>query len=163
MNEKNFLKKLSTLTEVDLISLRVLIEKEMALRNISIDVGDIGEKIAIDYFHSTAGLPNLSRAQKGSKNVDALSRDGERYSIKTIKKAKKTGTVYPDKSIPGKQLFENILLVCLNSQYKLESLYSFSWDAFLKVRAWDKRMNAWYIPVSKTRLALGKKLFPIRK
>lgn len=71
-------------------------------------------------------------------------------------KAKKTGTVYPDSKNPGKQLFEHLLVVCLNSKYQLDSIYSFTWDEFVKARAWDKRMNAWYISVSKKRLRLGR-------
>jgi len=160
MKTDEFKKYLSTVNNDGLISLRVMVEGEMAARNISIDVGDLGEKLAIEFYNSTPGLPNLMKAPKGAKNVDALSRDGERYSIKAIMKAKKTGTVYPDSHNPDKQLFEHLLLVCLNAQYQMLSIYSFTWEAFLKARAWDKRMNAWYVPVSRKRLQLAKRLFP---
>jgi hypothetical protein len=160
MDEQDFKKDLSALDNDRLISLRVLVESEMALRNISIDVGDVGERLAIEFFNSTPGLSNLMKAPKGAKNVDALSRNGERYSIKAIMKAKKTGTIYPDSHDPNKQLFEHLLLVCLNSRYQLESIYSFTWETFLMARAWDKRMNAWYVPVSGKRLKLAEKLFP---
>src|SRR5271169_2657896 len=160
MKIDEFKKHLSAVDNAGLIALRVMVEGEMAARNISIDVGDIGEKFAIEFFNSTPGLPNLMNAPRGAKNVDALSRDGERYSIKAIMKAKKTGTVYPDNHNPDKQLFEHLLLVCLNSQYQMVAIYSFTWESFLDARAWDKRMNAWYIPVSEKRLQLAKRLFP---
>jgi len=160
MKIEEFKKYLSVVDHAGLISLRVMVEAEMAARNISVDVGDIGEKLAIEFFNSTPGLPNLMKAPKGAKNVDALSRDGERYSIKAIMKAKKTGTVYPDGHNPDKQLFEHLLLVCLNLQYQMVAIYSFTWETFLKARAWDKRMNAWYVPVSGKRLRLAEKLFP---
>jgi hypothetical protein len=163
MKDKKLDNLVSTLNDEGLISLRILVGTEMARRGISIDVGELGEKLAIEFFNSTPGLSNLMRAPKGAKNVDALSRNGERYSIKSILKAKKTGTIYPDSHNPDKQLFEHLLLVCLNSQYRLCSVYCFTWEAFIKARAWDKRMNAWYVPVSEKRLKLAEKLFPGEK
>jgi hypothetical protein len=150
-----------SLSDKSLVELRVFLEKVMKNRNLSLDVGEIGEQMAIEYFNATRGLPNLIYAPKGAKNVDALSREGERYSIKTIMKAKKTGTVYPDGDNPDKQLFENLLVVSLTSSYQLESIYLLTWETFLKIRAWDKRMKAWYVPVSKKRLQYAKKMFPL--
>jgi hypothetical protein len=160
MKDKKLTDIVSSLDNNSLISLRVLVGAEMASRGISIEVGELGERLAIELFNSTPGLPNLMMAPKGAKNVDALSRNGERYSIKTVLKAKKTGTVYPDSQNPDKQLFEYLLLICLNSQYQLSTAYCFTWEAFLDARAWDKRMNAWYVPVSGRRLELAEKLFP---
>ncbi len=122
-------------------------------------MGEIGEAVAIKHFNSTPGLSNLKAAPTGTKNVDALSRNGDRYSIKTIQKAKKTGTVYPDTQNPDRQLFEYLLIVRLRPDFSLEALYQFSWEQFLKIRAWDKRMNAWYVPVSKNRLDIGQCLY----
>ena len=132
MKVKEFDNFVSTLDDNSLISLRILVGTEMVHRGISIDVGrELGEKLAIQFFNSSPRLPNLMRAPRGAKNVDALSRNGERYSIKSILKAKKTGTVYPDSHNPDKQLFEYLLLICLNSQYQMSSVYSFTWEAFL--------------------------------
>src|SRR5437773_9811933 len=73
---------LQLVSDNELISLRARVETEMRRRSISFSVGDIGEQLAIDYFNATRGLPNLMRAPRGTKNIDALSRDGDRYSIK---------------------------------------------------------------------------------
>ncbi|MGD0610293.1 MAG: hypothetical protein ABSB41_02170 [Anaerolineales bacterium] len=143
----------------ELISLRAEVEREMRSRGIRFSVGEIGEALAIKYFNSTPGLSNLKDTSAGTKNVDAVSRDGDRYSIKTIQKAKKTGTVYPDDRDRDRQLFEYLLIVKLAPDFSLEALYRFSWIQFLKVRAWDKRMNAWYVPVSGNRLGQGTCLF----
>jgi hypothetical protein len=139
---------LQLVSDNELISLRARVETEMRRRNISFSVGDIGEQSAIDYFNATPGLPNLMRAPRGTKNVDALSRDGDRYSIKTIWKAKKTGTIYPDPSNKNKQLFEIVLIVKLDDGWTLQSIFQISWKDFVRLRAWDKRMNAWYLPCS---------------
>ena len=134
-----------------LIRLRVIIDAELVKRGLLLNVGERGERLCIEYFNSEAGLPKLLQSPTGAKNVDALSRDGDRYSIKTFMKAKKTGTIYPDKN-EKKQLFEYLLIVSLSPHYELEGIYRYSWEQFLSVRAWDKRMNAWYIPLSKKRL-----------
>jgi len=49
----------------ELISLRARVEGEMQRRGINFSVGDTGEQLAIDYFNSTPGLPNLMRAPRG--------------------------------------------------------------------------------------------------
>lgn len=136
-------------------------EREMRARGIKFSVGEIGEALAIRHFNSTPGLSNLIAAPTGAKNVDALSRNGDRYSIKAIQRGHKTGTVYPDEQEPRKQLFEYLLIARLSSDFTLKALYQFSWRQFLKIRSWDKRMNAWYVPVSQDRLKLGRCLFDV--
>lgn len=142
---------LATKSNEELFLLRVQLEKEFKKREIKFTVGDVGERIAIDYFNHTPGLDNLLKAPTGTKNVDALSRKGERYSIKTIKDGNKSGTVYPDND---KQLFEYLILIVIDDDYVLKSLHRFSWLQFLQIRQWDKTMNAWYVP--KTQKALDK-------
>ncbi|PPD40109.1 MAG: hypothetical protein CTY16_18245 [Methylobacter sp.] len=160
MSNQNFESFDSTiLSDNELLELRIKIDKELNQRGINFGVGEIGEKIAINFFNSTPKLPNLMPAATGAKNIDALSRDGDRYSIKTQLKAKKSGTIYPDVLHPDKQLFEYLLIVKLSSDYELKSLHRFSWATFLQARAWDKRMNAWYVPTTNKRLDLSEKIF----
>lgn len=156
--KENNQQKTEDLTDEQLIQLRLRIDDELAQRGIALNVGTLGEKLCIEYYNCTRGLPNLLQAPTGAKNVDALSRDGDRYSIKSFKKAKKTGTIYPDNINPDKQLFEYIVIVGLSKQYQLNAIYRFSWKDFLKVRAWDKRMNAWYVPLSQRNLYLAEKI-----
>lgn len=46
-------------------------------------IGELGEYLAIAYYNKTPGLPNLSPAPIGTENIDAISRKGDRYSIKS--------------------------------------------------------------------------------
>ena len=147
------------ISDDEIISLRVQIEKEFKRRKIKFSSGEIGEKIAIDFFNNTPGLDNLQRAPTGTKNVDALSRKGERYSIKTIKDGNKSSTVYPDREDKVKQLFEYILIVQLNDDFELEGLHRFSWKIFMEVRQWDITMKAWYISRSQKALKEGECLY----
>lgn len=159
MIHNEYIKYISKVSDPELIRCRIVVDKELGIRSIKFSVGEIGEKILIDFFNTTPGLSNLLQAPTGAKNVDALSRDGDRYSIKTIQKGNKTGTIYPDSENKDKQLFEYLLLAKLDADYELKELYRFSWSDFLKVKAWDKRMNAWYIPVSQSRLEVAEKLY----
>ena len=142
------LSELTQLLDHDLIQLRHRVEKEVRRRGLRLTVGDIGERLVVAHFNATPGLPNLQIAPTGTKNVDALSRDGDRYSIKAVLNAKKTGTVYPDREQPGKQLFEFLVIAALSEDHTLKSIHQLSWDQFLAVRCWDKRMSAWYVPCS---------------
>jgi hypothetical protein len=150
---------LQALSDDELIRLRAALDVEMRRRSLAVSVGQIGEELAISYFRSTSGLPKLQRAPNGTKNVDALSRDGDRYSIKSVCNAKKTGTIYPDSDDPDKALFEYLLIVRLSPEWTLLSIHQFSWSDFKHSRSWDRRMNAWYLPISSKSLSLGKLLF----
>lgn len=150
--------EIKSMSDEELIRLRAALEVEMRLRKIAFSIGDVGEDLAIKYFNSTPSLPNLKAASTGTKNVDALSRNGERYSIKTIWKAKKTGTIYPDPNDKEKQLFEFLLIAQLNDDLALKSIHQFSWHEFTEVRSWDSRMSAWYIGCSAKNLKQGKSI-----
>jgi len=149
---------LSVLSDEQLIQLRAAVEAEMKLRGLEYDVGRFGEQLAISFFNGTPMCPNLLLAPVGTKNVDALSRDGERYSIKTICRGRKTGTVYPDVENRDKQLFEHLLIVKVTDRWELEQIYQLEWAQFLTVRAWDKRMSAWYVPYTSKVITLAKRL-----
>jgi len=150
--------EIKSMSDEKLIQLRAALEVEMRKRGLGFSVGQIGESLVIEHFKRTLGLPKLLRSPIGTKNVDALSRNGERYSIKTVWNAKKTGTIYPDPVNKEKQLFEFILIVQLNDNLKLKSIHQFSWNEFVEVRSWDSRMNAWYVGCSTKNFNKGKNI-----
>src|SRR2546428_9483914 len=121
------------------VFLRAGLDAEMGIRKMAFSVGGVGERLAIEYFRQTPGLPKLQLAPRGTKNVDALSRNGDRYSIKAHCSAKKTGTIYPDPRDRDKQLFEYLLIVKLGTDWALKSIHQLSWQQFTKIRSWDSR------------------------
>ena len=146
----------------ELLLLRASLRAEMRKRGIADSVGAVGEQLAIEHLRKTSGLPKLQLAPRGTKNVDALSRNGDRFSIKTVCEGSKTGTIYPESDNRDKQLFEHILIVKLTEDWSLESIHQLSWADFVKVRSWDKRMNAWYVAFNKRALASGQEILRTR-
>ena len=153
------LPELASFADSTLVLLRARLDSEMRRRKIALSVGGVGERLTIGFFNANPSLPKLQAAPPGTKNADALSRDGERYSIKTVCHAKKTGTIYPATDDRDRQLFEYVLIVQLSEDWTLKSIHQLSWKAFAKVRSWDKRMNAWYLAVSARTLAAGSSLY----
>ncbi len=125
-------------------------------------MGDIGEHLAIDYYCKTPGLPNLQFAPPSTENIDAISKKGERYSIKCTT-SNITGVFYglnfPDDTSPQKQLFEYVIIVILNENYQLNKIVELDWDTFLRYKTWHSRMNAWHLSISKKLLLASKIIF----
>jgi hypothetical protein len=152
---------LKKMSDDELVLLRAGLDAEMRRRGIAFSVGGVGERLVVEHFHKTPGLHKLLAAPRGTKNVDSLSRNGDRYSIKTVCNAKKTGTIYPDPDDRAKQLFEYVLIVRLAEDWSLESIHQLPWNEFVKVRSWDKRMNAWYIGISARTLGAAKLIYQV--
>lgn len=115
-------------------------------------LGDLGEYLAIEHFNNTSGMSNLQAAPAGTQNIDAISRNGDRYSIKSTT-GNLTGVFYglepPDSDIPNKQKFEYVLIVKFDNDYQLEKIIQLDWELFLKYKRWHKTMTAWNISITK--------------
>lgn len=115
-------------------------------------IGDIGEYLAIDYFNKTSGKSNLQYAPAGTKNIDAISRNGDRYSIKSTS-SNLTGVFYglekPNSKKKDSQKFEYLLIVQFKGNFKLKRIVELSWEKFLHHKKWHSTMNAWNISITK--------------
>jgi len=129
----------------------------MRRRKVAFTLGQYGEELAVQFFKSTPGCPNLQAASTGTAKIDAISRKGDRYSIKTICSAKKTGAIYPDAKKTDEKLFDYLLVVKVGPDWALECIYEFSWDQFVECRSWDTHMNAWYVSASIKKLSCAKR------
>ena len=121
------------------------LKKRNVLRTKNV-VGELGEYYAIDFYNKTPNLPNLSLAPKGVKNIDALSRNGEIYSIKTVTSRKGTsGSFWDPQSINNnEQKFKYLLIIILNDEYALDMILELTWEDFFKYKKFNKRMNNYY-------------------
>ncbi len=115
-------------------------------------VGELGEYRAITYYNNTPGLPNLSPDPVCTENIDAISRKGDRYSIKSTSNATTSvfyGLELEGSSIPDKQKFEYVILCKFDDSYEFETILELDWDTFLKNKHWHKRMMAWNLSLTR--------------
>lgn len=128
-------------------------------------VGERGEFLAIENYNSISGLPKLQAAPEGTQNVDALSRKGERYSIKTMTApGMTTGVFYGigDKDVlhPVEKKFEYVIIVLIEPNFKLKAIYEISWDVFLEKKRWHSTMRGWNLSLTKDLISKSKQIFP---
>ena len=139
----------------ELISPSSAAYKELQRRNVLRTknvVGELGEYYVIDYFNNTSSLPNLSLAPPGVQNIDALSRNGEIYSIKTISSINgTTGSFCNPESIENNERkFHYLIIAILDQKFSLQMMLQLTWDEFFKYNKFNKRMNNYNISVTKT-------------
>ena len=147
--------ELTSLKTSDLVSLYCSVIKELKGRSVirtNNVIGDLGEYLAIEHYNNTAGLPTLAAAPISTENIDAISRKGDRYSIKSTS-GKITGVFYglePKGSTnPDKQKFEYVIICRFNNDYELEEILEMDWETFLKHKRWHSRMKAWNLSLTK--------------
>ena len=140
--------------------------KELKKRNIIRTknvVGDIGEFLAINYYNTHSGLPKLQLAMTSSANIDAVSQNGKRYSIKTITN-KTTGVFYgfnaPDSLETQEIHFEYVIVVILNNDYSLKQILEIDYQTFLELKKWHRHMSAWNLRITKQFMEKAKIIYP---
>lgn len=150
---------ISKFKDEELIQLYSKTIKELKSRNIIRTknvLGDLAEFLTIQYYCKTAGLPNLQVAPIGTQNIDAISRNGDRYSIKATSN-NTTGVFYglqPKDSLEAdKQKFEYIIICKFDDEFHLKAIYQMDWDAFIKHKRWHSRMKAWNLTLTKETVA----------
>ncbi len=138
---------------------RLLEIGEIRSRNIT---GDRGEQLAISYYNKIAGLPKLQMAPPSTKNIDAISTKGERYSVKTISLPNKTTGVFhgygsPEKPIREK-MFEYLIIVVVKD-YQAELIIELTWEDFYDLKRWHSTMRAHNISLTKATLEKARVIF----
>jgi len=104
-----------------------------------------GEASAISIYRKTSGEPKLQLAPLGTKNVDALSREGKRYSIKTIRHSRITGTFQADDFTEKR--FDYLIVVVLNDYYQPIEVLEAPWEVVDRHKRYHKTMRAFNISV----------------
>ncbi|MFC1711194.1 hypothetical protein ACFLZ1_01270 [Patescibacteria group bacterium] len=118
-------------------------------RNIT---GERGEQLVINFYNNQKHLPKLQLAPPSTQNVDALSKKGERYAIKTIKEPNSTTGVFYgiDRDInKTKQKFEYLIIVIIDDLFQLHKIIEIRWDIVIKYIKWHSRVKAYNISLTK--------------
>ena len=146
---------ISRFKDEELIQLYSKIIKELKNRNIIRTknvLGDLAEFLTIQHYCKTPGLPNLQVAPIGTQNIDAISRNGDRYSIKATSN-NTTGVFYglqpKDSNEVDKQKFEYVVICKFDDDCHLKAIYQMDWEAFIKHKRWHSRMKAWNLNLSR--------------
>jgi len=147
--------ELSSYSISELVNLYSSVIKELKSRGILRTknvVGELGEYIVLEYYNKSPKLPVLSIVPLGTKNINAIGQDGERYSIKSTTN-NVTGVIYglepKGSKKEDKPLFEYIIICKLDNDFDLEGIYQLSWEVFQKHKKWHSRMSAWNIALTK--------------
>ncbi len=114
--------------------------------------GDLGEYLAIKHYTETPNLPNLQPAPVGTTNIDAISRNGERYTIKsttTNKTSSFHGLEPPDSKKEDEKKFEYLIICHLDENYELLEILELDWDIFIENKKWNKTKLAWDLTITK--------------
>lgn len=114
--------------------------------------GDLGEYLVVEHYTATKGLPKLQFAPPSTKNIDAISVDGNRYSIKTTT-TNTTGAFYgleQDADPNMRPLFEYVVVVRLDNMYQPELILELDWDTFFQHKHWHSRINAYNLLITKS-------------
>ena len=142
----------------EIIDLYPKILKELKARKVITSnnfVGEVGEYLVIDYYSKNTSLPSLQKANVSTQNIDAISKDGKRYSIKSVS-GKSTGVFH---SLSGEKDFEYLVIVLFDKDYQLLKILEYSWDQFLKIRKMKKPENKYNVPVNNKNISIGKTIF----
>ncbi len=127
----------------DLWVLKGLCEKEI-VKQFKITHNYVGERavdLAIKTYNNNPTLPSLRRAENNTKEWDAYSLAGERYSIKGLKGNNKVTSSFCgfNQRDNSHLLFDKVILVRMNEYYMLEELLQISTDVFCKIVKYNKR------------------------
>lgn len=124
--------------------------------------GDLGEYIVVDYYTKTKGLPKLQFAPPSTKNIDAISTEGDRYSIKCTT-TNTTGTFWGIQKdavfFETKPLFEYVVIIKLDNSYRMELILELSWEVFFKHKRWHSRMKAYHLMITNALIEDSKVIF----
>lgn len=141
-----------------------LLKKRGLIRTKNI-TGERGEFLAIETYNKIPGLPKLQAAPEGTQNVDALSRKGDRYSIKTITEPNSLTSVFyglgdPEDERPSEKKFEYVIIVIIDENLRSKKILEITWEQFLKFKKWHKTMRGWNITVTKALVGEARSIYP---
>lgn len=150
---------IKSLNDAEVINLYSDIIKELKARKIIRTknvLGELGEYLAIQHYNNIPGLPKLQVAPVGTKNIDAISRDGDRYSIKSTSSNTTgvfTGIDFDNDGLPLKQYFEYVIICRFDDDFQLLNIYQIDWKSFVKHKKWHSRMKSWNLLLTKDLIA----------
>lgn len=143
--------RLSDMELIEAYSDIIRLLKERGIIHSKNVIGDLGEYLAIKYYCDTPNLPRLQPAPPNTKNVDAISINGDRYNIKAT--ASRITSAFWGLNPPNlkgveQQKFEFVVVVMFDDSLSLKRINELTWEQFLKYKRWNSRMGVWNLPIT---------------
>ncbi|WP_410495520.1 hypothetical protein QTL86_16760 [Cellulosilyticum sp. ST5] len=152
----------STMDMVELYSKIIKTLKARGVMRTKNFIGEVGEHIVIDYYNNTPSLDNLLATEIGTKGIDAVSRKGKRYTIKSVS-SNATSVFYglepPDSDKPDEKLFEYVVICLFDNDYGLKGIYELTWEQFQVHKRWHPTMQGWKLQLNRSLLADAKTIY----
>ena len=126
----------------------------------SLILGTDSRYIVIDYYNKTKGLPKLQYAPPSTKNIDAISVNGERYSIKCTTTNTTSAFFGIERDVDynnTRPLFEYVVVIKLNAIYQAELILQIDWECFFK--HWHSRIGAYNLIITKSFISDSKIIY----
>jgi len=79
------------------------------------------------------GLPKVQHAPPSTKNIDAISINGERYAIKSSS-TNQTGNFSSLPIDDDKRMFEFLIIIWFDKEYEICLVLECNWEIFVKHR-----------------------------
>ncbi len=150
---------ISNISTSNLIQAYSQILKELKLRGVIRTknlIGDLGEYLVLDHYNTSSRLPKLTLAAPGTKSIDAISREGKRYAIKSTS-SNLTGVFYglqpPGSTEENEKIFDFVIIAMWKEDFRLTKIIEITWDQFLRFKRWHSVMQAWNITINKALLS----------
>jgi hypothetical protein len=165
---ENIKSGMEKLNDDELWSQYSFVLKELKRRNLVRTkniVGDKGEFLAVNTYNSIPNEPKLQLVLKGTQNVDAISRNGKTYNIKTVTLPNRTTGVFYGLEPRGSdkldtKTFDYVIVVILDEDLNLKEVLEIEWDTFIKLKGWHSRMEAWNLSINEELKKSARRVFP---
>lgn len=152
------------LNDKEIVKIYPILVKQLKKRSIIRTknvIGDLGEKMAIDYYNSNKLLPDLKQADPNEKAYDAMS-GLAKYTIKSTS-SNQTGIFWgleqAGSNKENKKIFDYLIIVKFDNNYELEFIYEMTWGQFIQHKKWHSMTKAWNIRLSKRLISEMSKRF----
>ena len=124
-------------------------------------VGDLGERYAEMIYKTHSPKGPLTRLDTNRSDVDAKDASGSLYSVKAASpESTRTSALHLESDHDSAhKVFDFLVVVRVDHLLQPTAVFEFTWEIFWQFKQWSKRQKAWFMPLSKTALNAGSRIY----
>jgi len=125
-------------------------------------VGDLGENYAIlAYERNPARMP-INLHPINTTDVDAFDGQNRSYAIKSVSSFLRTSAFHFEPQFDEENpAFDFLVVVHVGPQLQPLQVLEFTWADFFRIKSWSNRQEAWFLSLTKARVAAATIVYPI--